>query len=29
MKCKQYSIGQIVALLKQVELGMPVADLAL
>lgn len=27
MKRKQYSVEQIVAALKQVELGMPVADL--
>lgn len=27
MKRKQYSVEQIVAALKQVEVGMPVADL--
>jgi len=29
MKRKQYSVEQIVAALKQAELGMPVADLVL
>ena len=27
MKRKRYSVGQIVAVLKQAEMGMPVADL--
>lgn len=27
MKCKQYSVEQIVAAFKQAELGMPVVDL--
>ncbi len=27
MKLKRFSVGQIVAIIKQVEMGMPVAEL--